>query len=251
MIRERLRLPWALLLLGACALAYANGLTGAFTYDDKAIVRDNVRLRSPERVVDLFTTQYFGGPTGTGTAYRPLLLLIVRRAVVDPRRGSGSLPRRQSPVARRGDAAPGGAAVCASRRRRSPSGRPCSSRCTPYTSKRSPASSGGARRSQRPWFWDVCSARCVSSTANRGGGGRMPARCCSISWATSTKESAAIAPALFFLILAWSEPVKGRFERAGAATALRASRAASRSTSARLSFSDWSSGSERECSAGR
>jgi len=72
---RRLRLPWALLLLGACALAYANGLTGAFTYDDKAIVRDNVRLRSPERVVDLFTTQYFGGPPGTGTAYRPLLLL--------------------------------------------------------------------------------------------------------------------------------------------------------------------------------
>ncbi len=70
-----LRLPWALLLLGACALAYANGLTGAFTYDDKAIVRDNFRLRSPERVVDLFTTQYFGGAKGTGTAYRPLLLL--------------------------------------------------------------------------------------------------------------------------------------------------------------------------------
>ena len=75
MTRERLRLPWALLLLGACALAYANGLTGAFTYDDKAIVRDNFRLRSPERVVDLFTTQYFGGAKGTGTAYRPLLLL--------------------------------------------------------------------------------------------------------------------------------------------------------------------------------
>jgi tetratricopeptide (TPR) repeat protein len=54
---------------------YANGLTGSFTYDDKAIVRDNFRLRSPERVVDLFTTQYFGGPKGTGTAYRPLLLL--------------------------------------------------------------------------------------------------------------------------------------------------------------------------------
>ncbi len=75
MTRGRLRLPWALLLLGACALAYANGLTGAFTYDDKAIVRDNFRLRSPERVVDLFTTQYFGGAKGTGTAYRPLLLL--------------------------------------------------------------------------------------------------------------------------------------------------------------------------------
>jgi tetratricopeptide (TPR) repeat protein len=71
----RLRLPWALLLVGACALVYANGLTGTFTYDDKAIVRDNMRLRSPERVVDIFTTQYFGGAKGTGTAYRPLLLL--------------------------------------------------------------------------------------------------------------------------------------------------------------------------------
>jgi tetratricopeptide (TPR) repeat protein len=56
-------------------LVYANGLTGTFTYDDKAIIRDNVRLRSPESVVDIFTTQYFGGPKGTGTAYRPLLLL--------------------------------------------------------------------------------------------------------------------------------------------------------------------------------
>jgi tetratricopeptide (TPR) repeat protein len=74
-IRERLRLSWALLLLGACLLVYANGLTGAFTYDDKAIVRDNIRLRDPSRVLDLFTTQYFGGPKGTGTAYRPVLLL--------------------------------------------------------------------------------------------------------------------------------------------------------------------------------
>ena len=75
MNREPFRLSWALLLVGACLLVYANGLTGTFTYDDKAIVRDNLRLRSPERVADLFTTQYFGGPTGTGTAYRPLLLL--------------------------------------------------------------------------------------------------------------------------------------------------------------------------------
>jgi tetratricopeptide (TPR) repeat protein len=50
-------------------------LTGAFTYDDKAVVRDNFRLRSPQRVADIFTTQYFGGPRGTGTAYRPMLLL--------------------------------------------------------------------------------------------------------------------------------------------------------------------------------
>ncbi len=75
MNRERLRVSWALLLLGASVLVYANGLTGAFTYDDKAIVRDNFRLRSPERVAEIFTTQYFGGPKGTGTAYRPALLL--------------------------------------------------------------------------------------------------------------------------------------------------------------------------------
>ncbi len=75
MTRRRLRLAWALLLVGACVLVYANGLTGTFTYDDKAIVRDNPRLRAPGRVVEIFTTQYFGGPAGTGTAYRPLLLL--------------------------------------------------------------------------------------------------------------------------------------------------------------------------------
>lgn len=75
MSRSRPGLPAALLLSAACVLAYANGLTGAFVYDDKAIVRDDFRLRSPERVADLFTTQYFGGKPGTGTAYRPVLLL--------------------------------------------------------------------------------------------------------------------------------------------------------------------------------
>jgi protein O-mannosyl-transferase len=72
---ERLGLPAALLLSAAALLSYANGLTGAFVYDDKAIVRDNFRLRRPDGVVDIFTTQYFGGPRGTGTAYRPVLLL--------------------------------------------------------------------------------------------------------------------------------------------------------------------------------
>jgi hypothetical protein len=71
----RLRLPAAFLLSGACLLSYANGLTGAFAYDDKAIVRDNFRIRTPERVLELFTTEYFGGRPGTGTAYRPVLLL--------------------------------------------------------------------------------------------------------------------------------------------------------------------------------
>jgi Tfp pilus assembly protein PilF len=66
---------WALFLAAACVVVYANGLTGAFTYDDKAIVRDNPRIRSVSRVDDVFATQYFGGPPGTGTAYRPILLL--------------------------------------------------------------------------------------------------------------------------------------------------------------------------------
>jgi protein O-mannosyl-transferase len=71
----RLRPSWALLLAGACVLCYANALTGDFTYDDKAIIRDNPRIRSPDRLGELFATQYFGGPRGTGSAYRPALLL--------------------------------------------------------------------------------------------------------------------------------------------------------------------------------
>ena len=66
---------WAALLLAACAVTYANGIFGAFTYDDKAVVRDNPRIRSPKKVGQIFTTSYFGGPRGTGSAYRPLLLL--------------------------------------------------------------------------------------------------------------------------------------------------------------------------------
>ena len=72
---RRDRAAWGILLALACIAAYANGLTGTFTYDDKAIIRDNLRIRSPDRVSELFTTQYFGGPRGTGTNYRPVLLL--------------------------------------------------------------------------------------------------------------------------------------------------------------------------------
>jgi tetratricopeptide (TPR) repeat protein len=72
---RRDRAAWGLLLAAACFAAYANGLTGTFTYDDKAIVRDNLRIRSPDRISELFKTQYFGGPRGTGTNYRPVLLL--------------------------------------------------------------------------------------------------------------------------------------------------------------------------------
>lgn len=73
-LSKRDQLLWAGLLLAACALTYANGLTGAFTYDDKAIVRDNPRIRSPQAIGEIFGTSYFGGPPGTGSAYRPVLL---------------------------------------------------------------------------------------------------------------------------------------------------------------------------------
>jgi len=66
---------WTFLILAACAVCYANGLTGDYTYDDKAIVRDNVRIRSPRSVEQIFTTPYFGGLRGQGTGYRPVLLL--------------------------------------------------------------------------------------------------------------------------------------------------------------------------------
>ncbi len=63
------------LLVAACFLTYANGLGGGFTYDDKAVVRDNPRIRAPDRIGQIFGTSYFGGPPGTGSAYRPFLLL--------------------------------------------------------------------------------------------------------------------------------------------------------------------------------
>src|SRR5712692_629513 len=72
---KRLQWSWAAVLLAACLVTYANGLTGAFTYDDKAIVRDNPRIRSPRNLPQVFTTSYFGSPRGTGTGYRPILLL--------------------------------------------------------------------------------------------------------------------------------------------------------------------------------
>lgn len=72
---KRDALRWAILLLGATLLTYANGLGGAFTYDDKAIVRDNPRLLSPRAAERILTTDYFGREIGKGTNYRPVLLL--------------------------------------------------------------------------------------------------------------------------------------------------------------------------------
>src|SRR6266540_1541641 len=75
MVTKRDKWQWAAVLIAACILTYANGLGGGFTYDDKAIVRDNPRIRSPGSVPQIFATSYFGGPRGAGTVYRPLLLL--------------------------------------------------------------------------------------------------------------------------------------------------------------------------------
>jgi tetratricopeptide (TPR) repeat protein len=67
--------PWLWLLAAACLVSFANGLTGGFTYDDKAIVRDDARIQSVEKLPEIFTTHYFGGTLATGTAYRPVDLL--------------------------------------------------------------------------------------------------------------------------------------------------------------------------------
>jgi len=67
--------PWPWLLLAASLLAYANGLTGDFTYDDKAIIRDDARIQSWENLPQVFTSHYFGGSLTTGTSYRPIDLL--------------------------------------------------------------------------------------------------------------------------------------------------------------------------------
>ncbi len=71
----KIRLRWAVLLVAVCLVTYANGLGGAFTYDDKAIVRDNPRIRTPANLPQIFMTSYFGSPRGSGTVYRPFVLV--------------------------------------------------------------------------------------------------------------------------------------------------------------------------------
>lgn len=66
----------AALALGLLALLpYLNALRADFTFDDKVIVRDNPRLAAPERLGELFTSHYFGGPLATAKNYRPVVLL--------------------------------------------------------------------------------------------------------------------------------------------------------------------------------
>lgn len=69
------RLRWAAFLVAATVVVYANGWGGVFTYDDKAIIRDNPRIRKPGQVAEILSTPYFGGPRGSGSAYRPALLV--------------------------------------------------------------------------------------------------------------------------------------------------------------------------------
>src|SRR5215471_6396304 len=66
---------WAALLIAATIVVYANGVGGAFTYDDKAVIRDDPRLRTPAGLSEILRTPYFGGPRGSGSAYRPALLV--------------------------------------------------------------------------------------------------------------------------------------------------------------------------------
>lgn len=73
--RARLGAAAAAALALLAVLPYVNGLTAGFTFDDGAIVRDNPRLAGPERVGEIFTTHYFGGPLSTAKNYRPVVLL--------------------------------------------------------------------------------------------------------------------------------------------------------------------------------
>jgi tetratricopeptide (TPR) repeat protein len=74
-LARRDKIQFAVLVTALCAVVYANGTVGAFTYDDKAIVRDDARIRSPKTWKEIFTTSYFGGKRGSGSNYRPALLL--------------------------------------------------------------------------------------------------------------------------------------------------------------------------------
>jgi tetratricopeptide (TPR) repeat protein len=67
---------WEALLLAFLAIVpFLNGLPADFTYDDKLIIRDDDRISAPERVGDVFTTQYFGGSLQSAQNYRPVVLL--------------------------------------------------------------------------------------------------------------------------------------------------------------------------------
>jgi tetratricopeptide (TPR) repeat protein len=72
---DRLSPRAALWLALLAVLPFLNGLPNDFTYDDKLIIRDNDRIASLSAVVQVFTTQYFGGSLASAQNYRPLVLL--------------------------------------------------------------------------------------------------------------------------------------------------------------------------------
>jgi hypothetical protein len=73
---RRLGLPAALLIAGAALLAHANGVPGGFTYDDKAIVpRQPPHPLAVRRGRCSSRRSTSAGRRGAGPAYRPLLLL--------------------------------------------------------------------------------------------------------------------------------------------------------------------------------
>ena len=200
----RLRLSSALLLAGACVLAYANGLTGAFVYDDKAIVRDNPRIRTPQRVDEILTTQYFGGKRGTGTAYRPALLLsfaaqwwIHGGDPVAVSRRQPSPPRPRHAAARAAPAADRPAAAAAVGAALLFAVHPIHAEAVTSVVGRGETQAAALR------------SRIPPAVALRGIEGRGSRRLALVGalvlylLANLTKESAAVAPALLFLLLAW------------------------------------------------
>jgi tetratricopeptide (TPR) repeat protein len=61
------------LVVGAALLAYANGLTGSFVYDDRRIIEENPRVHGLSRAAELLTTPYWGTLRKDGL-WRPLTL---------------------------------------------------------------------------------------------------------------------------------------------------------------------------------
>ena len=72
-----------ILLFLLAVLPFLNGLPNDFTYDDLRVVRDDARLESPARVVEILSSEYLSDSTGL---YRPVTLLsyAVQRWVQGP-----------------------------------------------------------------------------------------------------------------------------------------------------------------------
>lgn len=56
-------------------LAYSNSLGGKFVYDDEYLVKDNAYIKSPSRVLKVFTEDVGSGADRAYSFYRPVLML--------------------------------------------------------------------------------------------------------------------------------------------------------------------------------